>query len=101
MRKAVKGLSMSLDRGELLITAQMARLRLTDSEIDRLRLAVEQMLEHFARMKNVDIDGLEPTTHALLTKNRVRDDLSTKNEDDLVALAPDREDQFISIPNVL
>jgi aspartyl-tRNA(Asn)/glutamyl-tRNA(Gln) amidotransferase subunit C len=92
---------MTLNKEELLVTAQMARLRLTETEVERFRQAVEQMLEHFSRMKNVNVDGLEPTTNALLTQNRLRADVFKKNENDLMSLAPEREDEFISIPNIL
>ncbi len=85
------------------MTARMARLSLTPSEMEKLGKAVEQMLQHFSHMKEIDVEGLAPTTHALLRENRVRDDAerATNVSDALVANAPKREERFIVVPNVL
>ena len=85
------------------MTARMARLSLKPSEMEKLGKAVEQMLQHFSHMKEIDVEGLAPTTHALLRENRVRDDeeRATNVSDALVANAPEREERFIVVPNVL
>jgi aspartyl-tRNA(Asn)/glutamyl-tRNA(Gln) amidotransferase subunit C len=92
-----------MDVGELLTTARMARLRLSESELRTLGRAVEQMLEHFSHMREVDIAGLAPTTHALVRENRLRDDVESGqiSSDTLLGNAPEREERFIVIPNVL
>ncbi len=92
-----------MDAGELLATAQMARLTLSEEEAAELRSAVEQMLQYFSQMKGIDVSGLAPTTHALLRETRLRQDVEAG--EDLTALLlgnfPEREDRFIVIPNVL
>jgi aspartyl-tRNA(Asn)/glutamyl-tRNA(Gln) amidotransferase subunit C len=93
-----------MDARELATTARMARLTLTPDELSQLGAAVEQMLAHFSHMKEIDVAGLAPTTHALLRESRTRPDaLSTPSTttDTLLANAPEREDRFIAIPNVL
>ncbi len=92
-----------MDRKELYTTAALAQLELSDQEADRLAVAVGQMLEYFSKMREIDVEGLEPTTHALLKTNRVRDDVVIESTlaDALLANAPEREDRFIVIPNVL
>ena len=64
---------------------------------------VTRILEYFSIMERVDISELEPTTHALLKQNRLREDSVTvvNISDDLLANAPEREDRFLVIPNVL
>ena len=54
-------------------------------------------------MNALDTDGLEPTTHALVKDNRVRPDTVVPSllADALVDQAPEREDRFFVIPNVL
>ena len=96
-------LTTAMDERELLTTARMARLTLSPEELRTLGHAVEQMLEHFARMRAVDVEGLTPTTHALLRENRLRDDVATTfaTPDALLANAPEREERFVVIPNVL
>jgi aspartyl-tRNA(Asn)/glutamyl-tRNA(Gln) amidotransferase subunit C len=97
------GLTTDMDAGELTETARMARLNLSEEEKERLRAAVEQMLAYFSHMKEIDVAGLEPTTHALLRENRLRQDLSADpfDSDTLLGNAPEREERFIVIPNVL
>ena len=97
------GLTTDMDAGELTETARMARLNLSEEERERLRAAVEQMLAYFSHMKEIDVAGLEPTTHALLRENRLRQDVSADpfDSDTLLGNAPEREERFIVIPNVL
>jgi aspartyl-tRNA(Asn)/glutamyl-tRNA(Gln) amidotransferase subunit C len=92
-----------MDAAELLMTARMARLNLSQQEMERLSRAVEQMLTHFSHMREIDVAGLAPTTHALLRENRLRGDVETAqtSADTLIGNAPEREDRFIVIPNVL
>jgi len=92
-----------METEELYATARMARLTLTKGEVEKLRAAVEQMLTHFSHMREIDVEGLAPTTHALLCENRLRDDSEDSHRlaDEIVAAAPEREERFIVIPNVL
>jgi len=85
------------------MTARMARLSLTPQEMEKLGRAVEQMLQYFSHMREIDVDDLEPTTHALLQENRTRGDVERAADvsDTLVNNAPRREEHFIVIPNVL
>ena len=93
-----------MEKAELTITAELACLELTDEDRDELGSAVSQMLEYFSKMAELEVDNLEPTTHALLSKNRLRRDETVPNEaapDELLELAPERDSRFIVIPNVL
>jgi len=97
-----------MDRSELDITAELALMDLSDDERGQLETAVAQLLEYFSVMDGIDVSGLEPTTHALQEGNRLRaDTLRPDGEgsqilaDDILEQAPDLEDRFIAIPNVL
>jgi aspartyl-tRNA(Asn)/glutamyl-tRNA(Gln) amidotransferase subunit C len=96
-------LTTNMDASELAMTARMARLTLSEKELEHLREAVTQMLAHFSHMKDIDVAGLAPTTHALLRENRLREDVETGfgHSDTLLENAPEREERFIVIPNVL
>jgi aspartyl-tRNA(Asn)/glutamyl-tRNA(Gln) amidotransferase subunit C len=92
-----------MDGEELHVTAQLARLELSRGEEERLEKAVSQMLEYFAKMKELDVTGLEPTTQ-LAQENRLREDAAAEapaDRDVLLANAPELEDRLIIIPNVL
>ncbi|MFP4378380.1 MAG: Asp-tRNA(Asn)/Glu-tRNA(Gln) amidotransferase subunit GatC [Spirochaetales bacterium] len=93
-----------MDKSELQITADLALLDLSPEEEQRLEQEVAQLLEYFSVMNSIDVSGLEPTTHALQRENRLRDDSSKQDEsiaDDILEQAPDTEDRFFAIPNVL
>jgi len=92
-----------MDLQELRITAALAYLDLKDEEYETLGAAVEQMLQYFSKMREVDIEGLPPTTHALVRDNRTRPDQarSFADTDSLLENAPETEDRFIVIPNIL
>ena len=93
-----------MDRSELDTTAALALLELSEQEREELERAVSQLLEHFSIMDSLNVDGLEPTTHALQDTNRVRPDQPRVDDgiaDEILEQAPDLEDRFIAIPNVL
>ncbi|MCX7786680.1 MAG: Asp-tRNA(Asn)/Glu-tRNA(Gln) amidotransferase subunit GatC [Spirochaetes bacterium] len=92
-----------MDLQELRITASLAYLDLEEEEFEKLQSAVEQLLQYFSKMMEVDIEGLPPTTHALVRENRTRPDqvLPFTDTDSLLENAPETEDRFIVIPNIL
>lgn len=94
-----------MDRDELAITAQLARLDLSPEETADFQRAVFQMLDYFSKMREVDVEGLPPTAQ-MVKDNRVRPDAPVQERhaaevDRLLDNAPELEDRFIVIPNVL
>lgn len=92
-----------MDIRELETTAALALIDLGEGDLARLGDAVSQMLAYFEKMNGLDTGGLEATTHALVRDNRVRPDTIVPSvlADSLVDRAPEREDRFFVIPNVL
>lgn len=99
----------TLSEAELDVTADMARLRLSDGERERLRSEVQQILSYFDVMAALDVSGVEPTTHALQPRNRLRRDQAAAADlrwpgatpENLLDAAPECEDDHFSVPNVL
>jgi len=108
----------TMDTKELDLTAELAQLALTDEEKLRASESLDQMLSYFEVMSQVDVAGLEPTTHALQKENRIRPDHSAfsnsslpnpannnlnqnNTADAILEQSPELEDRFIVIPNVL
>ena len=94
-----------MDRDELAVTASLARLELSAQETEVLRQAVLQMLEHFSKMREIDVEGWPPTAQ-MVKDNRVRPDATAEGPQAaevqrLLANAPELEERFIVIPNVL
>lgn len=93
-----------MEKSELTVTATLASLVLDEAETQKLGDEVSRMLSYFEKMNEIDVEALEPTTHALQKENRLREDRRHSNEaqaDELLECAPDLEDRFILIPNVL
>ena len=93
----------NMDRQDLYTTAHMARLHLAEEEVGPFADAVLRMLDCFAKMEEVDVRDLEPTTHVLLKRNRLRADEPSAeiDPDRLLENAPEMEDRLITVPNVL
>ena len=99
----------TLSEAELDVTAYLARLRLSSAERARLRTEVQQILSYFDVMAAVDVSGVEPTTHALQPRNRLRPDQVAAaaqrwpgaTPERLLAAAPECDDDHFSVPNVL
>jgi aspartyl-tRNA(Asn)/glutamyl-tRNA(Gln) amidotransferase subunit C len=99
-----------MNKEELLKTASLALLELEEGEVDRLGEEVARMLDYFEMMTKLDVDGLEPTTHAFQKTNRLRADVLNNNNNNInnafnrnliMENGNDVEDDFFVIPNVL
>lgn len=92
-----------MDPSELRTTVDMAMLEIDQQHITALESATRQMLEYFTIMSSIDVENVEPTTHALMTGNRLRPDNDRRDvePDTLLENAADLEDRLIAIPNVL
>lgn len=99
--------SITMKKEELLITASQAQLALPKQEEERLSVAVTEMLNYFEKMNEVDVENLAPTTHALVRENALRLDVSNventfnNSQEALINRAPEKNNNFIVIPNVL
>lgn len=90
-----------MDRRELEITAELANIELSDAEIEKFSSAVEQMIEYFEIMAEVDLSGL--VSEHRHGQNSLRSDRAADSamSDEILGQAPELEDRFIVIPNVL
>jgi aspartyl-tRNA(Asn)/glutamyl-tRNA(Gln) amidotransferase subunit C len=91
-----------MDKSELKTTAALARLSLGEGEAQKLTDMVDQMLSYFTKMREIDVDHLTPTTHAFQEENVVRpDEPEGTSPEELLNRAPERDERFFTIPNVL
>ncbi|MFM2031543.1 MAG: hypothetical protein RLZZ297_308 [Chloroflexota bacterium] len=65
---------MSLTRAEVVRVADLARLRLSDAEIDAMQNQLSRILEHVSALQAVDVTGVEPTAQVTDLINAVRVD---------------------------
>ena len=63
-----------IEREQVLHVARLARLRLSDAEVDRMADELSGILEHVERIGELDLDGVEPTSHVVAVENALRAD---------------------------
>jgi aspartyl-tRNA(Asn)/glutamyl-tRNA(Gln) amidotransferase subunit C len=83
--------------------AALARVAMTDDEIERMRDEMSNILDHFDVLQQVDTTGAEPTGHSAGLESVMRDDVAgtSSPRDDILANAPRSEDGFIRVRAVL
>ena len=64
-----------IDRDQVLYVAKLARLKLTDDEVERMTGELSKILEHVERMEALNLDGVEPTSHVVALENVVGEDV--------------------------
>jgi aspartyl-tRNA(Asn)/glutamyl-tRNA(Gln) amidotransferase subunit C len=64
-----------IDRDQVLHVARLARLRLSDEELERMPAELSKILEHVERMNRLDLEGVEPTSHVVELQNVLREDV--------------------------
>lgn len=90
-----------IDRDQVLHVAQLARLRLSDDEVDRMAVELSSILDHVERISELDLTGVEPTSHVVEVANALRPDEPTPCLPREVALAaaPDRTEDGFRVPS--
>lgn len=83
--------------------AQLARLELTGDTIATYTDQLERILDYVAHLEQVDTEGVPPTTRAVEVVNVTRDDRvdPTPVREELLALAPERQGDFVRVPKIL
>ncbi|PWU24474.1 MAG: Asp-tRNA(Asn)/Glu-tRNA(Gln) amidotransferase GatCAB subunit C [Candidatus Rokuibacteriota bacterium] len=80
-----------IDRNQVLHVARLARLRLAEEEIDTMSRELSTVLDHIEKISELDLDGVEPTSHVVELENVLRPDepRPSWSRDGVLAEAPD------------
>jgi aspartyl-tRNA(Asn)/glutamyl-tRNA(Gln) amidotransferase subunit C len=91
---------MAITREEVLHVAKLARLELTDEEVERFTEQLSAILEAVAKVSELDLSEVEPTAHPLDVVNVWAEDDPRPSlpQDDALANAPEREAGFFKVP---
>ena len=94
---------LSMDQPELKTIAELANLGLSDEELSSLGNEIEKLLDCFSKMHEADGDAHLSQNSGQPEENRQRRDERTgeTSPDVFLENAPEREDRFFVIPNVL
>lgn len=92
-----------LTRADVEHVALLARLALTDDELERFTEQLGVILDHAAQVAALDTAGVEPTAHPLPLVNVLRDDDVRPSLDpaEVLAMAPATEDGRFRVPRIL
>ena len=91
-----------IDRDQVLHVARLARLRLSDEDVERMSSELSTILDHIEKIAELDLDGVEPTSHVVEVENVLRDDEpreSWPRERILDELAPDPAEGGFRVPS--
>lgn len=94
---------MKITRAEVEHVARLARLELTDAELDTFTGQMDGILAYVEKLNALDTDGIIPTSHAVPMENAFRADEPTGSigVENALANAPQRAESFFRVPKVI
>ena len=92
-----------IERKDVEHVARLARLALTDDELERMREQLNGILAYIEKLNELDTESVEPTSHAVPMLNVMRDDEPGPclPRDEALANAPDRAGDFFRVPRII
>ncbi|MGB5111335.1 MAG: Asp-tRNA(Asn)/Glu-tRNA(Gln) amidotransferase subunit GatC [Mycobacterium sp.] len=92
-----------ISRDEVAHLARLARLALTDGELDSFAGQLDAILAHVGQIQSVDVIGVEATDNPLKVLNVTRPDTVVPGltQDEALAAAPRAEDGRFAVPRIL
>jgi aspartyl-tRNA(Asn)/glutamyl-tRNA(Gln) amidotransferase subunit C len=90
-----------IDREQVLHVARLARLRLSEEEVGKMTDELSGILAHVDRISQMDLDGVEPTSHVVALENVLRPDRPRPSwpQDAVLAPAPEAVDGAFRVPS--
>ena len=94
---------MSVTRHDVDTIATLARLSFTDDEAEEMTGTLNQILQYFDKLSELDTSGVEPLAHILPVENVVRDDVVVPSfdQDTALANAPKHDQGHFVVPRVI
>jgi aspartyl-tRNA(Asn)/glutamyl-tRNA(Gln) amidotransferase subunit C len=92
-----------ISREDVEHVARLARLALSEAEVERMREQLSGILAYIDKLRTLDTADLEPTSHAVPLVNVMRDDetWTCLPQDVALANAPERSDAFFRVPRII
>jgi aspartyl-tRNA(Asn)/glutamyl-tRNA(Gln) amidotransferase subunit C len=96
-------MSERITRDEVAHVAHLARLELTEAELDSFTPQLAAVLDHAADVEALDVSGIPPTAHPLPLANVFRPDVETSSldRDEVLEQAPEAESGQFRVPPIL
>ena len=92
-----------LNLDEVRRVAKLARLKLSDEQLQQYRGELSSVLEHIAKLSELDVHNVEPMSHPHDLTNRLDEDevIAPMGVEQLLQIAPAVQDQLLAVPKVL
>ncbi len=96
-------MSARLTRDDVAKVADLARLNLSEAELERYTEQLGAVLDHADDVASLNLDGVPPTAHPLPLVNVLRDDVVVEgvDRDEVLSQAPSVEDRRFRVPAIL
>ena len=90
-----------LEHAQVLHVARLARLGLTEEEVERMGEELSNVLDHVDRIRELDLEGVAPTSHAVELAGVMRADEPEPclDRDVILAAAPEPVDGGFGVPS--
>lgn len=94
---------MSTEKIDVRYVAKLARLALTEDEVDRFGAQLGDLLEHVNALSNLDVSGVPATAQVVESRNVEREDAPRPSLDREIVLAqaPERQGAFFRVPRII
>ena len=92
-----------IDQSEVKKVAKLARLELTETELEEFTSQLSAILDYVAKMNELDTENVEPLAHCLPISNVFRQDIvkPSLGTEKALANAPERDNEFFKVPKIL
>jgi aspartyl-tRNA(Asn)/glutamyl-tRNA(Gln) amidotransferase subunit C len=92
-----------IERKDVEYVAWLARLELSEEEKERFTRQLGQVLEHAEKIKSLDTEDVEPTSHAVPLKNVMRSDevRPCLSQEEALSNAPRAQDGYFAVPRII
>jgi len=94
---------MSVSKKEVLYTAHLARLQLSDEETKKFTRDMSRILDYMETLKEVDTSDVEPLEHVIELESRFRADAAEEpiSHEEALKNAPDADSDYFRVPRVI
>ncbi len=94
---------MALSKKDVEYVAELARLELTDQEKEKYAIQLGKILDYICKLKELDTQNIEPTSHVLGLENVMREDevKPSLGQDEILSNAPQKEDGYFKVKKVI
>lgn len=93
---------MALSREEVIRIAKLARIALTDEEIDRFQIEMSRILDYVGQLNELDTTNIAPTAQVTGLENRLRPDVVDDefSREEMLASAIDTAEGHVKVKSV-